>query len=107
MNDTFSKLKEIDEQTQAINDHVIAEKDALTREYAEKTRVFDEEMKNKTAQALSALQSSNDKKIDKELEDLEADTKAGVEALSSYYENNKKQMAGDIFRQVTGTSWEA
>ena len=107
MNDTFSKLKEIDSETKAIRDHILAEKNKLTEEYAMKTRAFDEEVKNKTAQALSALQSSNDKKIDEELETLDADTKASVEALNSYYENNKKQLAGDIFKQVTGTSWEA
>ncbi len=101
MGSVINRLTEIEEAAASIVDHAEEEKEALNREYDEKTRSFDAALQAQTSKKLEAIQARLAKET---AELLHGENGAGdreVKALQDEYASRHTEYAQDILKRIT------
>jgi pantothenate kinase-related protein Tda10 len=107
MDAIVTRLKEIDSAAAAILDHTAEAKQELQDRMQKKTQDFDQKLAEDTSAATGAGKARMQARIEKELAALTADTNNRIQSTEDYYQQHKDQIAGEIFKQVTGQEWQA
>lgn len=101
MSSVLNRLTEIEETAASIVNHAEEEKEALNREYDEKTKSFDAALQEQTRKKLEAIQA----RLERETAGLlNGENGAGdreVRALQKEYDKRHTEYARSILKRIT------
>jgi len=102
MNTIIKKLSQIEEASVKILSGAAAKKRALTEEYDQKAKDFDNALNEKTEQKLTALYEKMEAEIDARIKAQEEKAAEDISRLERHYEANHKVYVDRLFSSMTG-----
>ena len=100
MNTLIKKLSQIEEKSNKIIADGTARKQALTREYEERSKNFSENLAAETEQKLNALRSRMEQDMNARLSAQEQDALDAVSRLERHYETHHKDYVDRLFQTM-------
>ena len=100
MEQILGKLSEIEITAQRIMEDADRTKAALSAEMEQQCRNFDAELEQETNQKIQNLRNSLEAQKEQELTTLRHNTEKHLADLDTYYSQNHRQLAEDLFQQL-------
>lgn len=101
MNNIIKQLAQIEDQSVHILDEGTARKKALTTQYEEKTRQFDESLNKETEEKITALRNKMNTSSKAQLARQRRDADAAISRLEQHYEANHSRYVKALFKKMT------
>lgn len=101
MDSIVNRLTEIEEAAAAIVQHAEDQKEELDKEYAEKRRIFDAELEEKTSERIRSIRDDLEQNTSRILDSQSGQSDAAIEALQAEYDLRHTEYAREILRRIT------
>ena len=101
MESIVNRLTEIEDAATAIVQHAEDQKEALSKEYDEKRRKFDEDLEKKTQERISVIRDKLEKKTSQLLDSQSGSSDAVIQALQKEYSERHTEYAREILKRIT------
>lgn len=101
MNAIIQQLSQIEASAVAILSDSSEKKKALTAEYEEKTRRFDQESGEAVEKKISALRAAAEKEAALREKEQEEAKNASISHLEKHYETNRRSYIKRLFQEIT------
>ena len=101
MNNIIKQHSQIEDRSVQILDDGAAKKQALTAEYEEKTRTFEETLNKETEDKITALKNKMEASMNAQLNKQKEDAAAAVTRLERHYETGHGGYVNALFKKMT------